>query len=106
MDESNPIQNPNVAPPLVGGQGPMMDHITKKKSHWALVSVVIVLVVVFFVAWWYVNQMSFKLIPVVQQPATNQEAREDIMINNEIQAADSTDIDSEFKEVDTDINSL
>lgn len=107
MDESNPqTQNPNISldtPSLSQGQ-PMIDHIMKKKGHWSLVAVVMVLLAVFFVGWWYTSQMAIE--PVIQQPQVNQEAREDTMINKDIQEANLGDLDVEFQAVDSDLNSL
>lgn len=106
MDELNQIQNPNM-PSAGGSMGPMPSMSpmpAKSKSVWLWVVIAVVLVVA-GVAWWYINQMTVE--PVVQQgPSVNQEAREDMMINKDIQATDSTDVDSEFKAIDSDINSL
>lgn len=83
---------------------PMQQMPARGKSMWLWIVIAVVFVVA-GVVWWYINQMVVE--PVVQQqPPVNQEAREDIIIGNEIQAADSTDIDAEFKAIDNDINSL
>ncbi len=114
MDELNQIQNPNMTPP-VGGPGQVMGPTpppatgivptpSKGKSMmlWVIVAIACVAA---GVAWWYISQMSVE--PVVQQqPAINQEAREDMKINQEIQNTDSANLDAEFKSIDNDINSL
>lgn len=105
MDNLNPqMQNPNVppmTPPSTGGAMPSMP--AKNKSMWLWI-VVAVAVVVAGLAWWYISQMAVE--PVAQQPKVNQEAREDTMINKDIQEADLGDLDMEFQAVDSDLNSL
>lgn len=83
----------------------VMQEFVQKKSHWTIVGVVIAAVVILFVIWWYVTQMRVEA-PITGQPQINQEAREDAVLNSEIEQTDLGDIDAEFKSIDSDINSL
>lgn len=117
MDEQNQMQNPDIsssaggmdsvnpAPmPVMPPMPSMQDVPSKSKSIWLWV-VILGALIVAGVAWWYISQMAVE--PLVQQePAINQEARTDILINKEIQGAGAANIDSEFKAIDADINSL
>ena len=108
MDELNQMQGSGMPPPISGPMGPMPampgGMPGKKKSMWLWV-IIAVAVAVAGAAWWYINRMVVE--PVVQQqPAIDQEARKDMMIGKDIQAADSTNIDAEFQSIDSDLNSL
>src|SRR3989338_2169981 len=103
MDQVPPqMQNPNVLENMPV-QSPM-DHITKKKGHWILVAVAIAAVATFFVIQFYIDQMVVEM--VVRQPVLNQEAREDALISNEVQDVDLGDLNTEFEDIDKDLNSL
>lgn len=83
----------------------VMQEFVEKKSHWTIVGIVAGTVTTLFVIWWYVTQMKVEE-PVVGQPQTNQEAREDAVLNSEIEQTDLGDLDTEFKSIDSDLNSL
>ncbi len=110
MDELNQMQNPNV-PPMTpaGGQPmgptpPMMPKMSmEKKGSWLWI-IIGIAVAVAGLAWWYIGRMAVE--PGVQQPQINKEAREDMIIGNDIQEASLGDLDMEFQAVDQDLNSL
>lgn len=115
MDEQNQMQNPNMSMPSApsGGSGPMgqmppiqsMPSMPAKGRSMLMWVIIAIALVVTGVAWWYISQIEVE--PMVQgQPNVDKEAREDMMINKDIQEADSVNIDSEFKTVDNDINTL
>lgn len=106
MDELNQIQNPNVSPPASQPMGPMpsTQMPIKKKGPWLWV-IIGIAVAVAGLAWWYISQMAVESVGQ-QQPPVNQEAREDTMINKDIQEADLGNLDAEFQSVDSDMNSL
>ena len=99
MDEINQIQNPNISSIPSTPQA-----MPPKNNYWFWI-VIAVILVVSGLAWWYIGQMDSE-VPVIGQPQINKEAREDTMINNEIQGVDLGDLDEEFMEVDKDLNSL
>ncbi len=99
MDEINQIQNPNISPM------PSMPQVTVKKGNYWFWIVVAIILVVGGLVWWYVGQMAVDA-PIVGQPQINKEAREDMMISNDIQAVDPGNLDKEFMEIDKDLNSL
>lgn len=110
MDELNQIQNPNMSMPSQPSGPASMPGVSssepaKKGINPLFLLIVAGAVLVAGIAWWYISQMAGE--PMVQQQATvNQEARQDMLINKDIQAIDSTNLDSEFKTIDNDINSL
>src|SRR3989344_8993439 len=81
------------------------EEFVQKKSHWTIVGITIGAVVTLFVVWWYVTQMKVEE-PVVDQPQMNQEARENAVLNSEIQQTDLGNVDVEFESIDSDLNSL
>ncbi len=110
MDNPN-FLNPNV--PQAGAPNPMykapqmprMPQVGAKSKVSPLLWVVLVLALAGAgAAWWYINQMVVE--PVVQAPKIDQEAREDKLLSQEVQATDVGDVETEFKSVDGDINSL
>lgn len=112
MDELNQTQNPNMtmpgqpaAPAPVPAPMPQMPVAPAKKKSFLLWIVMGVALAVAGGAWWYISQMAVEPI-VQQQPDINQEARIDTMINKDIQSIDDTNLDSEFKTIDADIDSL
>ncbi|MDO8496676.1 MAG: hypothetical protein Q7S43_04495 [bacterium] len=94
--ELNQIQNPNISP---------VSPMPIKHKNYLFLAIILVIGVVSFMAWWYINQMKV-VVPVTNQPEVNQEAREDAVLNNEIQQTDLGDLDAEFKSIDSDLNSL
>lgn len=111
MDELN--QNPNISiqpsqPPQSAEPVPqslMMTEPGKKKFNFLLWVLIAALVAIGALTWWYLNQMSPEPV-LTEQPKINQEARQDILINNEIQDIDLGNIDKEFESIDKDLNSL
>lgn len=83
----------------------IMQEFVEKKSHWTIVGLTIGTIIILFVIWGYVTKMRVEA-PVAGQPQTNQEAREDAVLNSEIEQTDLGDIDAEFKSIDSDLNSL
>ena len=110
MDEINQIQNPNIPPMSSSPSGPvqpmnpMPQTMPKKDNYWFWIVIAVILVVGGLV-WWYVNQMTIEA-PIMGQPQINKEAREDIMMSNDIEGTDLGDLNKEFMEVDKDLNSL
>ena len=113
MDEINQIQNPNIPPMSSPPSGPaqpmnpipsMPQAVPKKDNYWFWIVIAVILVVGALV-WWYVNQMAIEA-PTMGQPQINKEAREDIMMSNDIEGTDLGDLNKEFMEVDKDLNSL
>lgn len=106
------MQNSNMPPlnPPTGGGGPdpmgqmpQTPMSMKKKNPWFWMIIALVFVIGLAV-WWYLGQNIPE--PTVQQPQVNQEAREDIIIDRDINNADLGDINVEFKSIDSDLNSL
>lgn len=83
----------------------IMQEFVEKKSHWTIVGLMIGTIIILFVIWGYVTKMRVEA-PVIGQPQINQEAREDAVLNSEIEQTDLGDIDAEFKSIDSDLNSL
>lgn len=100
--------NSNTNTPAPSNQpvsGPVVGH----KSHWFLVAVIIFLLAGALIAWFYSRQMKFDFgINNQNKPKTpqEQEAREDVVIKNEIESVDVGDLDAEFNSIDSDLNSL
>lgn len=84
----------------------VMQEFIQKKSHWTIVGVVVMAVTTLFVVWWYITQMRVEAPVTGGQPQTNQEAREDTILDNEIQQTDLGNLDAEFESIDNDLNSL
>lgn len=83
----------------------VMQEFVEKKSHWTIVGIVIAAIITLFVIWWYIIQMRVEA-PVTGQSQIDQEARENAILDNEIQQTDLGDINAEFKSIDSDLNSL
>ncbi|MBI2064793.1 MAG: hypothetical protein HYT62_01925 [Candidatus Yanofskybacteria bacterium] len=116
MDELNQIQNPNVpSSPLVqasqpsqgmSGQMPSVSQATMKKKNYLFPITVLVLIAVGAFTWWYIGQMNDEPV-VIEQSKTNQDAREDALINQALGGVDAGgNLDAEFQAIDTDLNSL
>lgn len=112
MDELN--QNPNITiqpgqPPSQGDpaqyQQSMQPTSKGKKPGPLFWFLIIAIVAVGVFIWWYLGQMSPEP-ALTEQPKINQEARQDALINNEIQNIDLGNIDKEFDSIDKDLNSL
>ncbi|OGM99306.1 MAG: hypothetical protein A2817_00440 [Candidatus Yanofskybacteria bacterium RIFCSPHIGHO2_01_FULL_39_8b] len=109
MDQPNQTQNhnflSNTPPSNQQNSGPVIGH----KGHWVLVAVVIILLVGFLTTWYYVRQTRFNFGKDNRGGAITserQEAREDAIINNELEAVDMGNVDQEFQSIDNDLNSL
>lgn len=76
-----------------------------KKGSNLFLFVVAVILVVGGLLWWYVSQMAVEA-PAVQQVQVDQEAREDTLLDRDIQETDLGNLDKEFEAVDKDINGL
>lgn len=100
MDEQNQISGQQMGPM------PSMPPAASPKSQGMLLWIIIAIVVLAgSVAWWYLSRMMSSVEPVVQQqPQINQEAREDMLIDDDIQSANLGDLDMEFKSIDNDLN--
>lgn len=83
----------------------VMEEFVQKKSHWTIVGVVVGAIIVLFVIWWYILQVKVEA-PVTGQPQINQEAREDAVLNSEIEQTNLGNVDVEFQSIDSDLNSL
>lgn len=96
--EQQPVQ------PAPMAQMPAVPMPAKKKNLWFWITVG-TLVAVGGLAWWYVSQMAVEA-PVVQQPKIDKQAREDMLLQSEVQATNEGNLDKEFTDIDKDLNSL
>lgn len=97
MDELNQMQNPNVTP------SPMSSKLKNKKTLWIIIAVA---VVVAGLAWYFsAMQVDSPQLPV-PTPTPEVEAQLDSQLNTEVENIDLGDLDTEFKEIDNDLNSL
>jgi len=96
------MENSNFIPDMPKGS------VTNHKSHWLLVGIVITLLVTTFVVWGYINKIGNNLgsnYPVnIQSNNTIMPVNSDI--NTELNAINTVELDSEFKSIDQDLNSL
>lgn len=103
LDLNQQSQNlPNISqtpPPSMQQQS-----VPKQSGYWFWI-VVAIIIAFGGLAWWYVNQLVVEA-PIIEQPQVNKEARQDFMIQNEIDEADPGNLDKEFMEIDKDINNL
>ncbi|OGN06490.1 MAG: hypothetical protein A3B86_03525 [Candidatus Yanofskybacteria bacterium RIFCSPHIGHO2_02_FULL_38_22b] len=93
------MQNPNVTPPL------MPSGSRNGKKLWIWVSVAVAVVVAGFI-WYFGSKQGILPQLPIPTPTPQTEAQLDAQLNSEVGEVDLGDLDSEFKSIDQDLNSL
>jgi hypothetical protein len=95
-------------PPNPLSQIPSNAPLTKKNMHYEYFLLAIAVVVLGAgICWWQINQLNKEsTYEMVVSPTPNASQEEISNLNSDLQAADTTDLDAEFKQVDNDLNSL
>ena len=96
MENINPMENnmPSIEPVKDGGQ----------KKDFSLPLMVLAAAVLALIIWWVARAPAEEVVVATPTPTSTPVVKDEIQM--EVEAMDLGDIDSEFKEIDQDLNTL